>query len=378
MAYGSPLGNPLGNPLGIPRSAISSVSAVGTVLTHAGAAAENELPADGRSLLKANYSALYNAIGDSYTQAFTTNPTITTPSLPSSTTWIDVAYGAGLFIAISSGGITAVSSDFGATWQAGGSLPAATYMGIAYGGGIFVAVATGVAFSVSSADGITWTQRTMPAANNWSCLAYGNGRFVAYASNGTAYSMDGVLWVAGGAPGPTYSTGKIAFGSGRFVVGDALNISSQLATTTDGITWTASTLPSSRRVRGLAYGNGFFTITSNTSAQTLYSWDGLTWIAGASSSSNLLLAFYYGRFFFFPLTGVSVTNLDYPDKFGAAITSPGNAYGQAYAVGGGYMVVLSNVASAQVARFFMLTQTNFNIPNLQALDPDKTAFVRVS
>lgn len=375
------LGKGLGNPLALARnySAIGSVYTIGTIVTHAGEAASKELAADGSSLLKAAYSELYAAIGDAYTQAFLLNPAITSSSLPSSTTWVDIAYGGGLFIAISSGGLTAVSSDFGATWQAGGSLPAATYTGIAYGSGVFVAIAAGVAFSASTADGVAWTQRVLPASAGWNCVAYGNGRFVAYGTSPvSAYSLDGASWVAGGTPGINDPYGKMAFGSGRFVVAAASGSIGSVSSTVDGVTWATSSLPGTRRANGLAYGNGFFAITGNTGLPTFYSWDGLAWIAGTSARTASLMAFYHGRFFLLPSTGTSIASFDYPDKFGTAITSPANEYNQAYAVGGGYMVVLSNASSSLAARFYMLTLTNFNLPNLQTFDPDKTAFVRVS
>lgn len=382
MAYGNHLGNPLGNPLGIPRSAISSISAVGTVMAHAGMAAANELPADGRSLLKDNYSALYRAIGDAYTQAVTTN-SFTTVSLSATATWVSVAYGNGLFIAISSTGLSAVSSDFGATWQAGGALPAATYTGIAYGGGVFVAIATGVAFSVSTTDGAVWTQRVMPSAAAWSSIAYGGGRFVAFGgniANGAGYSLDGIAWVASNnTAGIGTGQSRMAYGSGRFVVGDLSNNSAYVSSTADGVVWTSSALPTARRVTGLAYGNGFFVATSNTTgAAATYSLDGLSWFSGTATGLNLLAAFAFGRFFLFPVTGQAVVNFDLPEKFGIAITSPANSYNQSYAVGGGYMVVLSTSSLNLVARISLLPATSFNLPSVQALDPDKTAFVRVS
>jgi hypothetical protein len=51
------------------------------------------------------------------------------------------------------------------------------WRGVAYGGGVFVAVSPSNV-AATSPDGITWTQRTLPSTQTWQAVAYGDGTFV--------------------------------------------------------------------------------------------------------------------------------------------------------------------------------------------------------
>ena len=140
----------------------------------------------------------------------------TLPTLASGS-YIAVAFGAGAnasatagtFVAISTGATlgTAVSAN-GATWTAGGNLPAGftTATSIAYGNGRFVAIASSsrtVAFSID--NGTTWkTQGAgLPSSQAWSKISYGQGLFVAVATGTTvaATSPDGINWSVRAMPG---------------------------------------------------------------------------------------------------------------------------------------------------------------------------------
>ena len=83
---------------------------------------------------------------------------------------------------------------------------------IAYGNGVFVAVSiSGTGNRVmSSPDGKTWTSRTSPSDNNWCSVTYGNGLFVAVANNGTGSkvmtSPDGTRWTTRSGPS-SYASG---------------------------------------------------------------------------------------------------------------------------------------------------------------------------
>jgi hypothetical protein len=170
----------------------------------------------------------------------------------------------------------------------------------------------------------------------------------------------------------------MAYGAGRFVCVNRSASTTANYSTTDGITWTSSTLASSAQWLSITFGNGFF-VAAGRAAVASISWDGLNWISSSAvAASNLFVLFAIGRFFLFPEAGVSVANFDYPNIFGAAMTSPGNAYSQSAAYGGGYMVVLSSGTSGLAARVNLLPSASFNIPVVRALDPDKLAFMRVS
>jgi len=116
-------------------------------------------------------------------------------------------------------------------------------------------------------------------------IAYGGGKFVAGGSAAKmAYSSDGVTWTA-------VNTGTlfdylyngetlkaqirgIAYGNGRFVAGSSYG--GKMATSTDGITWTAvdSKFPTDRELCAIAWGNNKFVAVGDTAA---YSSDGVTW-----------------------------------------------------------------------------------------------------
>ena len=68
----------------------------------------------------------------------------------------------------------------------------------------------------------------------------------------------------------------MAYGNGMFV---AVSSSTAAAYSTDGIHWTASTLPSTALI-SVAYGNGVFVALRNSSTAAAYSTDGINWTAG--------------------------------------------------------------------------------------------------
>ena len=197
------------------------------------------------------------------------------------------AFGNGVFTAVSSQSNNYYSLD-GSTWSvsdllSGGIWGPAGWRDVAYGNGIFVAVGTygGSSRSAYSTDGITWPTMMgeywgMPSSDVRS-VAYGNGVFVAvgYYSD-SAVSTDGITWTAGSMPGSNrWET--IAYGNGNFV---ALSYDGQAASSTDGITWTARTMPSSPNWDAVTYGSGKFIAVGYYSPGAV-STDGITWTAGS-------------------------------------------------------------------------------------------------
>jgi hypothetical protein len=148
--------------------------------------------------------------------------------LPASTTWTDIAYGAGKFVVVASGSTDAAStSDFGLTWQL----------------------------------------RNMPTTSNWSSVAFGNNRFVAVSStSGTdvAYSLDGINWAGSTITNAAYKA--ITYGQGTFL---AVGAATTAASSPDGIVWTSRTISTSDSV-GVSFGNvnraGRFVTISDTGA----------------------------------------------------------------------------------------------------------------
>lgn len=158
------------------------------------------------------------------------------------------AYGGGYLVYSISGSYSAsagsstngmkYSTDLGATWLSPGT-PADTttaqVVDMAYGAGLFVALnaytsaATPAATNIyyTSPTGNVWTARTLPASLFWNSITYANGYFIAVGSTAaattTVYSSpDGLTWTARTVPTATGTVGRgrIAGGGGKFVFMD--------------------------------------------------------------------------------------------------------------------------------------------------------------
>lgn len=262
----------------------------------------------------------------------------TARTLPNSA-WIEVAFGNGIFVAISQTASKSIAtSTDGINWTArdiwlggngGVGTTSAFLNGIYFANGIFVVTAygandTSVGTQVfTSVDGINWNYRVITATTTLAQYPiYGNGAWLLYTGGATWYRStdNGVTWTAfqpsnfaaysgrvygagkfvvGGfntstscikystnglswtnAATPNAQLGSIAYGNGTFV---AVDISGTLgtiaATSPDAVTWTLRTLPSSSAWRSVAFGNGVFVALSNTSTNAATSTDGITWTA---------------------------------------------------------------------------------------------------
>ena len=111
-----------------------------------------------------------------------------------SKTWVDIAYGNGRFIALASDGTlyytnnwqtngwtTTPSYASNNTWTAVANNPlyangVTTWKNISYGQGLFVAIATSSQAVATSSDGLNWTYYAtgMSSSSNWTGLAFGN------------------------------------------------------------------------------------------------------------------------------------------------------------------------------------------------------------
>jgi len=163
-------------------------------------------------------------------------------------TYNGMAYGAGYFIAIPSGGAQAARSLDGSSWTALSLPTAKSWTGITYGAGYFVMIA-GTTFSgdnsvlYSANNGNGWRSSTLPVSSNWKAVTYGNGTFVAVA-NGTAYSAYstnfGQTWTQSAIKGKKTAT---VFGTAKLSTTQKQFGATSLALngTTDYITFATST-----------------------------------------------------------------------------------------------------------------------------------------
>lgn len=182
-------------------------------------------------------------------------------TLPASSDWVDVAYGDQRFIAISSTGNVAVSTN-GTSWSSATALPTLTtglsWRSIAYGKDRWVAIADGISstqVAYSTNNGTSWISATLPSSDSWASIAYGNNRFVAVAENSVsiAYSFDAVTWYLESLPSPGLAVPTVAYGQGLFLI--VQNGSNTAYTSEDCQTWTPQTLSGGTSWSSVAFGN---------------------------------------------------------------------------------------------------------------------------
>ena len=243
--------------------------------------------------------------------------------------WTSVAYGNGVFVAISSDGTDQVMTSFdGVTWTPRSAAMARPWTSVAFGNGLFVAVSIegtngegangyGTDQVMTSPDGVTWTLRLAGDWNAWAAVTFGNGMFVAVGNSAEAVtpvmtSPDGITWTPRSAEMNPWSS--VAYGAGVFVAvahggtnrvmtsyyGDiwtlqsasgafgwfdvtygngtfvAVSFDGEVMTSPDGAAWTSRTAPSASVWYEVAYGNGLFLAVS-ASNSVMTSPDGITW-----------------------------------------------------------------------------------------------------
>ena len=181
-----------------------------------------------------------------------------------------------------------------------------------------IAVCTGSSNTAVSTNGTTWSAGTaLPGALNTASgqdIAYGYtgvgvNTFVVVSESDTdiAYSLDaGGTWTLQSAALPNTGFKAITYGKGLFVAVTGGG-STSAATSEDGITWTARTLPASRDWVDVVWGNGRFIAIAADNATGAYSMDGITWTAlTIGLASGLPKQITYGQGMF----AVSSTDAD--------------------------------------------------------------------
>lgn len=196
-------------------------------------------------------------------------------TLPAGSQWTSVAYGNGVYVAVSySGANEVMTSTDGVNWTVG-TAPASALRRVVFGGGQFVAVSIGAAGGkiITSPDGVNWTHQVTAPTSDWTSLTYGDGKFVAVSADAAptqvATSPDGGTWTLRATPG-SVAWDEVAFGDGTFVAtGDAGAVMSS----SDGIAWTTRsapvTAPASQNWRALAFGRGRFAALSRNGSSNL-------------------------------------------------------------------------------------------------------------
>lgn len=200
--------------------------------------------------------------------------------MPESRQWISVAYGNGVFVAVSNkstGTDTGVYSLDGVSWKEMKFPTATNLQTVSYGNGKFVAIPYKSNIAFYSSNGIDWNQTSLPASEAWIKVIYGSNRFIVVGQNSNtyAYSLDGIEWISSKLP--ITGSSAIGYGDGKFVVMGYLT--NTAAYSSDGIDWTviSSLSQTSRNYYECVYGKGrFIAVAANTDV-VIYSDDAVTW-----------------------------------------------------------------------------------------------------
>lgn len=125
-----------------------------------------------------------------------------------------------------------------------------------------------------------WTTRSSGLTGSIYGSAYGNGVYVIGATGGQlASSTDGITWTTRNAQFGATAIYDIAFGNGVFVAVGGNGANGVVRTSTDGITWTSRTnpLPTGGNLRRCKFIEGNFYLLNDSIANIATSTDGITW-----------------------------------------------------------------------------------------------------
>jgi hypothetical protein len=204
-----------------------------------------------------------------------------------------LAYGNNAFVMTQNAGSACriLSSSDGSTWNERAPSTSCYLAGAAYGDPSkgFVAIGSesgggttrGLAFT--SADGVSWTKQAGAPTVALSSIAYGNQLFAATAGSGALYtSPDGVTFTPQASPTADL-LGALIYGNGVFVALDLQNGGRTVVTSTNGISWTKSDLSFSLG-GALTFADGHF-----LSSALATSSDGVSWTQPTGVPENIPL-----------------------------------------------------------------------------------------
>jgi hypothetical protein len=190
-----------------------------------------------------------------------------------------IAWNGTLYVAVDNGGEIATSPD-GDVWTVVPGTPSiSSFYDVAYGAGKFVAVATGK--MLSSPDGTTWTEipsHTFGSSGSTgyiNCIAFVDNKFFAGGRENwktklvTSSTGESGSWVdIMDGSSDSYAINAVAYGGGKLIVG---GMSATIKSSTDGTTFTSVTgWGDSGEIIGVAFGGGKF-VAVGASGRIAYS-----------------------------------------------------------------------------------------------------------
>jgi NHL repeat len=206
---------------------------------------------------------------------------------------LSLAFGHGVFVITSSGGVILTSAD-GLAWKSHTLTPLAAHMvqSVTFDQGMFLAVTSDDNGSLwSSPDGVTWTNIGFEVERHFQNVIAGGGRFVAV-GNTILISSNGLDWqpaqLPDGFAGDYGSFNSVAYGNGLYVliggpIRQQYNTCGRvsLLLSGDGSIWVDVTPTNSLSLAQITFGDGRFVAIDSGSGGITYSTDGINWSAPA-------------------------------------------------------------------------------------------------
>ncbi|MBI5770412.1 MAG: immunoglobulin domain-containing protein [Verrucomicrobia bacterium] len=247
---------------------------------------------------------------------------------------------ANLFVKVGNSGAIRTSPD-GLVWTTRTSGTTNTLRRVSFVNGQFLAAGDSGTI-LTSPDGVTWTSRTSSSTSTHYTAAFGAGRLVV-ATNGSTVNTTDATGAAGWANGAITLGGNlraVVFTGTQFV---ATGFNGNIATSSDGATWTVRQSLTGRNLTDVTYGNGRYVAVSSASSTVLTSADGATWnlaqnIAGLNVTFNAVT--YGNGLFAIAGAGAVVTSPDATNWINR--TNAGGPTVNGIAYGGGVWVTVGN------------------------------------
>jgi hypothetical protein len=201
--------------------------------------------------------------------------------------------------------------------------------------------------SSSSTDGATWVGNTLGTFSTYTTgvpqIIYGNGKYVTHDGTGVIkYSNDGNIWFNTGLLGNAVYSG--AFGNNTYVLA---GFGGAIKTSTDAITWTTRTSPTSTTtIYSLYYINSIFILYGSFSGSQIYtSTDAITWTGRAgvitSSVGAVGLLSYNSKIYSFAATNEIKNSTDGITWTNVGWTFPNSSYATSSAHNNNKIIVVA-------------------------------------
>jgi hypothetical protein len=252
-----------------------------------------------------------------------------------------IAYGAGVYVvAYQTSNSLYYSSDlisFTATASA-----VASCNKVIYANSQFVAVGNNVIYT--SSGGVTWTSQTSPANINYQDVIYANSLYIAYGTfvgANLATSTDGVTWTS-----RSVGVGnvlQVIYAGGQFVAAGTMGV----YTSPDGVTWTSRTTGlTTANHTSIAYIGSTYYAGTNSSGYYATSTDAITWTLKRDASTGGFYGFFNVNS---KVVGVGDMGIVILDGGTREAYQPNFTYGTTLTVGTGARQVAYNGSNQYVA-----------------------------